>query len=370
MISQNKVWMLIPTYNPVFGGAQSQLKLLSGLLLEDGREVEIVTRRHIPIHKNLASNEIVHNVRVSRVFSKGLWKFGAINFIFFSLVHILKTSKKNQNYHVHSTGSSLIIAVIANIIRPGKIILKFRSGVDTYQEEKSIFDQFINILIKKVHTLLVLNDETGDLLSEKFSKSNIVKFNNGVDTDIFKPLNNYLQTKIEYKNSHIIYTGRLEKKKGVLLLCNAFEKLYAKHKDISLELIGSGSLEGYILDLSKKLNNSIKVSTSTNIVKSYQNADIFVLASFSEGMSNSLLEAMACGLIVVSSNVGAAEEIINHGDNGFLFENKHLENLVEIIESVLMENYDTKKIRKQSVKTMRNSFSNKYLVSNINKIYI
>ncbi|GAC1513647.1 MAG: hypothetical protein NVS2B16_19000 [Chloroflexota bacterium] len=50
----------------------------------------------------------------------------------------------------------------------------------------------------------------------------------------------------------------------------------------------------------------------------YRAADIFVLPSLVEGMSNALLEAMACGLACVATRVGAAESMINHGRTGLL----------------------------------------------------
>ena len=63
--------------------------------------------------------------------------------------------------------------------------------------------------------------------------------------------------------------------------------------------------------------------------------DIFVLPSRSEALSNSLLEAMACGCCPVASRVGGNPELIRHGENGMLFEAGNVEQLSNILETLV-----------------------------------
>jgi glycosyltransferase involved in cell wall biosynthesis len=63
--------------------------------------------------------------------------------------------------------------------------------------------------------------------------------------------------------------------------------------------------------------------------------DIFVLPSRSEALSNSLLEAMACGCCPVASRVGGSVELIHHGENGMLFEAGDVDQLSNVLETLV-----------------------------------
>jgi glycosyltransferase involved in cell wall biosynthesis len=91
----------------------------------------------------------------------------------------------------------------------------------------------------------------------------------------------------------------------------------ARPLDCRLVLVGSPGLKNpAALD---RLPAGVEHRPWTTEIGSYQRAaDIFVLPSYAEGMSNALLEAMAFGLPTVASHVGAAAEMITHGETGFL----------------------------------------------------
>ncbi len=136
---------------------------------------------------------------------------------------------------------------------------------------------------------------------------------NGVDTDFFCPLlNKQVGNKIK-----LISVGRLAPEKGYDYLIKAFGGL----KDFELTLIGSGKAEE---DL-KTLANEYKVKVNflgrqekEVVKKEFQNSDIYILSSLKEGMSNSMMEGMACGLPVIATNVSGSEELIK--GNGFIVE--------------------------------------------------
>jgi glycosyltransferase involved in cell wall biosynthesis len=67
----------------------------------------------------------------------------------------------------------------------------------------------------------------------------------------------------------------------------------------------------------------------------YQTADIFVLTSDWEGTPNVVMEAMACGLVVVATRVGGVPELIEDGETGFLIEPGDLENLVKVLVELI-----------------------------------
>jgi glycosyltransferase involved in cell wall biosynthesis len=74
---------------------------------------------------------------------------------------------------------------------------------------------------------------------------------------------------------------------------------------------------------------------TANAAECLREIDIFVLPSRSEALSNSLLEAMACGCCPVASRVGGNPELIRHGENGMLFEAGDVDQLCHVLEPLI-----------------------------------
>lgn len=148
---------------------------------------------------------------------------------------------------------------------------------------------------------------------------------NGIDTEKFKPnLDKKANTKIK-----IISVGRLHEIKN-------YDNLIKSIKDLpnsELTLIGEGRQEQELKKLAKELNlnvNFVGRKSQEEIVCYLQNADIFVLPSLHEGMSNSILEAMACGLPIIATNVGGSKELVQ--ENGFIIEKESVSAIIEALQ--------------------------------------
>lgn len=129
--------------------------------------------------------------------------------------------------------------------------------------------------------------------------------------------------------------GRLHIQKGFDLLINAFERVLKSQNNITLIIVGEGperqSLERLIVE--KGLELSVKLAgLEKNIEGFYRSIDIFVASSRFEGYPNVLLEAMACGAPVISSNcISGPSDIVVHGKNGFLYEVNDVGTLAKLI---------------------------------------
>jgi sugar transferase (PEP-CTERM/EpsH1 system associated) len=165
---------------------------------------------------------------------------------------------------------------------------------------------------------------------------------NGVDTNKFYPATrpgNLLPPNFVPDNAIIIGTiGRLETVKNQISLAHAFIRILDQDPELRsrlrLIIVGDGTCMDEIKDLLEQ-NNASDLSLlpgfTDNVIEYYHAFDIFVLPSKREGFSNTLLEAMACGLPVVATNTGGNPELVNDNITGFLVPTASLDILAEAL---------------------------------------
>lgn len=118
-----------------------------------------------------------------------------------------------------------------------------------------------------------------------------------------------------------VYAGRLSPEKGLEFLVDSWSKVFEAWPTAQLVLVGSGPEEGRLRDqvARKNLTRSVYLVGSEPDVEPYlRAADVFVLPSLEEAMSNALLEAMALGLPVVATDIPGNRRLIEPGRHGLL----------------------------------------------------
>jgi glycosyltransferase involved in cell wall biosynthesis len=121
----------------------------------------------------------------------------------------------------------------------------------------------------------------------------------------------------------VIMTGSVIWRKGYEHALSAIDRLRARGVPVTLEIIGSGDEEQRLLYTLNDLELTECVQwhgqlPATAVVERLQAADVFLLASVSEGISNALLEAMACGLPVVTTDISGMDEAVTDGVEGLI----------------------------------------------------
>lgn len=162
---------------------------------------------------------------------------------------------------------------------------------------------------------------------------------NGIDTQRFYPGNASNDTV-----KKLLYVGRLEPYKGLDILLQALAQI--PNDPWHLQMVGDGSLRHTLPKLAQELNLSERVSFEAHPPEKmpaiYQQADLFVLPSIVEGMSNAVLEAMASGLPIVATRIPGSEELILDGQTGLLVPASSKEPLSAAL-SALLQNSDLRK---------------------------
>ncbi len=139
-----------------------------------------------------------------------------------------------------------------------------------------------------------------------------------------------------------LYVGRIEPNKGLIEMTEALKLL---ENDFELMIVGTGSFETELRNLLKgeefsthKISFKGYIPFGPDLMEIYQNNDILILPSYSEGLPQVILEAMANGCLVLSTAVGGIPAVIKHGVNGFLFNPKDVKGLYELISGLIFSN--------------------------------
>lgn len=167
---------------------------------------------------------------------------------------------------------------------------------------------------------------------------------NGVDIERFSPGKSKIQER--FKNKKIIlYFGRLHYQKNVELLVRSFLLIKDKIKDVKLIIVGTGNQYNKLKRMTD--NNQDIVMTGfvsdEELVNYMRAADVVVFPSRGENASFTLMEAMACGLPVISSDVGNAKKILGDG-RGILLKDYTEKEIADICIRVISDEKLQKKI--------------------------
>ncbi len=143
--------------------------------------------------------------------------------------------------------------------------------------------------------------------------------------------------KIPTDKTIVISTGRLEYVKGFIFAFLGIKQLVQGGIDVEYRIIGGGKEEEYLRFLIHRLGleNSVKLLgplSHDNVGLELAAADIYLSSSLSEGISNAVLEAMAIGLPVISTNVGGMPEVVEDGITGLLVEPYESEQIADAIK--------------------------------------
>ena len=148
---------------------------------------------------------------------------------------------------------------------------------------------------------------------------------------------------IEKKNL-IIGIGRLTKQKNFLFLIRAFKKILIKYPNYHLILLGEGEQKELLIRETKKLEIQDRVSFlgyKKNVYKYLLNSDCFILSSLWEDPGFVILEAALSNTFIISSNCpNGPNEILSYGQNGFLFQNNNLSDLLNKFDEFKKLNED------------------------------
>lgn len=283
--------------------------------------------------------------------------------------------KKNKFDIVHSHSSSIpgLVSKIAKV----NLKIETRHGLfySDFELEHLSIKRFFFEYIKKFYFDLITTVSENDKkrLSKyfKYDEDKMETIYNGLNLDIFESYRkDYNQ--IASGDFLIGNVGRLSYQKNHKLLLNVFSKLISKFPNIRLQIIGDGELKNELLKQIEELNLRGKVELipyQKNIYEYISKFDLMVMTSRYEGVPLVILEAMAIGVPVASSDVGGINEIINDGRTGILINSFCEDNFVKKISELINNSEKIKEISFNASKEIQN-FSVENMVKNYEDLYL
>jgi len=327
------VLMVSQTFHPVIGGSERQAFEISKSLAGRGIKVTVLTRQP----GGLPAEETLDGVLVHRLSCPGSGVLNSAVFMVKIFFWMLAHRAEYQAVHVHLASSPAVAAAVAGRLTGRRTVIKLGGGKGV--DEISLSQRTLAGRLKLAFfrfarpELLVMNGEVLDWLkgTKEFSGLKLRQFRNGVDTGRFTPLlyNEKINAKtaLGLDNSLLfLFVGRLSPEKRLKEFVEAWAELISEETappKIRLMLVGGGpdaaALKKAVADLG--LSGTVTLAgPKDDLLPYYRAADVFILPSISEGLSNSMLEAMACGLAITASRVGGAKDAIAPGVNGCLFD--------------------------------------------------
>lgn len=254
---------------------------------------------------------------------------------------------KNTKVWIFYLGEGLIFPLLAAKLLQKTTILALGGSVEKEVESGNCRLGQIRILVKKIN--LVLSD--GIIL---YSPILINQWNlNRYAHKIFIAHEHYIDfqmfdatTPINARENIIGYIGRLSPEKGVLNFVKSIPEILREYPNLKFFIGGNGNLLEDIACFleSEKLNDKVVLGgwISHSQLPTYLNMlKLIVLPSYSEGLPNIMLEAMACQTPILATPVGAIPDFIRDGENGFIMDENSPEciakNVIRVLENPQLE---------------------------------
>lgn len=363
-------WLTSEFFPPETGGTGMLASRLTQGLAARGMDVRVATRQTQPASP---ADERVGGVLVRRVGAGGRMKGAGwralpamLGFIA-GLARLLIRERGRYDLVVVSGMKTIPLTAVpvCKLLRKGCVVrlespfeLVEPISAESLHMMHGVIGRFLSRFLKALQiaalrradrVVAISADIAGRLASFDVPAARIARIPNAVDLSRFEPpspaLRHALRERFGFRADQIIvlYVGRLSRAKGIMTLVEIWPWVVARYPKVHLVMVGSGKdswddCESAIVEEVREhaLESSVTLAGHSTDVHSYlQASDLFVSPSDYEGFSLTLVEALGCALPVVTTAVGAAPEIIRHGENGFLCAPKSAEELRAALAAAL-----------------------------------
>lgn len=290
------------------GGAERVLSILSHRLVQHYDCVEYITWHNLPVFYNIDQRIKIVNIekecRSKSLFKKMCW-----------FRQYVKTEKPDLILAFSAPFNMLTISSL--LFSNNRIIACERTDPRSFRWGRH-FEILRNLLYRKTIGILTQTQVSKEYFKRSlYEKTHIIYNPISMDKEV---VGSALKTQ---KEDIIVTAARLAKEKNHILLIKAFARFKRKHPRYKLKIYGEGQEREQLETFVKLLNleDSVELPGKTkDLWNKIKSARMFIMTSFVEGMSNSMIEAMCLGLPTISTKVSGATDLIVDNENGILID--------------------------------------------------
>jgi len=294
----------------------------------------------------------------------------------FRLCKLIKQEKVGL-IQSHLLGSN-VYSSLAGLLTRTPVVATFHGAVDVGDEERFKWLKFMVINSGSRSVVAVSDNLRRDLMARTPIKQKKIKvIYNGISTaDFQRPHNNDIRKQFGWSNESVIIgsLGNIRTAKGYDILLRAAALL--KNNATSFQFViagqGAGGLYDRLLELRAELglDETVHFFGFVDDPAAYlANLDFFLLSSTSEGFSIATIQAMASKLPILATRSGGPEEIITHGENGWLIEVGNPQAMAEGIERLVTDKDLATTLAKKGNKHVMQTFDIGVMLSAYKALY-
>jgi glycosyltransferase involved in cell wall biosynthesis len=391
VLGKPTICILTETYHPLTGGGETQARALAEGLVADGLPVTVLTRRWDASLQKIEHFGKIIVYRVPPIGPAHLKKWGLL------LTSIPALIRLRRHYDLIFVSGFRVLGLCAVIV--GKLLGKrcilkadslgemsgefFAAGLEKWSLRPSsspvrLLLGLRDIILRRATAFVAISSAIKtELMSHGVNTEAICMIPNSVDTSTFHPVTLSQKRKVRERlglsltDAIATFTGRLVSYKGLPLLLRAWEKIRRKHLNAKLLLVGSGGLDIHNCETelkdyvqSRGLQESIYfVGCVENVCEYLQASDVFVFPTENEAFGISLIEAMACGLPVISTLVGGVKDIVEHEKNGLVVNPGRLEELYDGLDALLTDRALGARLGQAARKSVEERYSTQVVIA-------
>ena len=316
-----RIGICLSLYWPIESGAERQARRQAQELTRRGHQVTVYTRRVLgrPVRERDGDVEICRAIRT--------WDLGPLfgtTFLASLAWRLWRDRHQLDLVHCHQASWEAVAAGWVHR-RTGLPTLIQPAAGGPYGEVQLMNQARGHRLIRSLilsnsHFVAISQQIEEELREWGVADAQLDRFASGIDVAEYAAGASPLESQLPAR-PRAIFLGRLHPQKNLAVLLHAWRRVHSQCPEAHLLLVGDGPQRAALEQLATELQLTECVrflGQQSNPLPYLQAADLFVLPSISEGMSNSLLEAMACGLPSVVSSAGGNVDLIRDGQAGLV----------------------------------------------------
>lgn len=287
-------------------------------------------------------------------------KFKVLLYSIFAFLKFYFTKNNYDVYHIHaaSYGSTFRKGFYVRAAKKwGKrVILHIHGAEYMVFYEKSRKKKKIISILNTADMVIALSQDWKEKFEKTFNLKNCRVLENGIDMERLAPA----ITKYEEHPYALVMLGRLGERKGTYDLIRAIEIVKNTIPDVVCYLAGDGEIQKCSAVVTEDgIEDNIKIVGWVEFEKKLdllKKTGILILPSYNEGLPMAILEGMACGKVIISTNVGAIPEVVKE-ENGILISPGNIQSLAEAIIKCCTQKDYVENISRNNISKIEEGFS-------------